>query len=99
MGRRIEPYEIERAACECAGVEMSAVCFDSERVAIELFYTGEANEREVKSFLRDKLPRFMLPRWCTRIDRMPQKENGKLDRTMLESFMYMEKEEGRREKA
>lgn len=99
MGRRIEPCEIERAASECHGVEMCAVCFDSARGMIELFYTGRSSERELQSGLLERLPRFMLPRRCVHLDRMPQKENGKLDRAALESLMKREKEKCRREKA
>ena len=99
MGRRIEPYEIERAACECDGVEMCAVCFDSLRARLALFYTGEASEVAVHSFLSKRLPRYMLPRLFVRLDRMPQKENGKLDRAALEGLMLKEREENTREKA
>jgi acyl-coenzyme A synthetase/AMP-(fatty) acid ligase len=98
MGRRIEPLEIERAACECRGVMLSALCYAPEGNIMELFYTGSATEAELERHLCKILPKFMLPRRCVRLDRMPQKENGKLDRAALENLMKQEKEE-RREKA
>ncbi len=87
MGRRIEPYEIEKAACECRGVMMSVLCYDSARSQTHLFYTGRAEESEVYCALASRLPRFMMPRRCIRIDAMPQKANGKLDRSYLESLI------------
>ncbi|MBR3878965.1 MAG: amino acid adenylation domain-containing protein [Clostridia bacterium] len=99
MGRRIEPYEIERAACECKGVLMTALCHDPERNIMELFYTGNANEKTIEDLLSSRLPRFMLPRRCVQLDRMPQKENGKLDRALLESFIKQKKEDDLFEKA
>ncbi len=87
MGRRIEPSEIESAACECAGVLMSTLCYDKDRGVTELFYVGEAEERVVQSHLGLRLPKFMLPRRCVRLERIPQKENGKIDRACLESLL------------
>lgn len=87
MGRRIEPAEIERAACDHAGVTMAALCVEASGLATELFFTGEADEGDLYSFLAGRLPRFMLPRRCRRLSRLPQKENGKLDRASLELIM------------
>lgn len=87
MGRRIEPSEIERAALECRGVEMCVLCYDSARGVTALFFTGQAEEREVYDSLCQKLPKFMIPRRCIRLDAMPQKANGKLDRTRLEAIL------------
>ena len=98
MGRRIEPSEIESAACACRGVGMSTLCFDSERGTMHLFYTGDIEEREIMHKLSLKLPRYMMPKRCVRLERMPQKENGKLDRSYFEALMSA-KEEDRREKA
>ncbi len=87
MGRRIEPYEIERAALDCTGVEMSALCYDAERGSTALFYTGMAEERELYCALSERLPKFMMPRRCIHLDAMPQKANGKLDRACLELLL------------
>ncbi len=99
MGRRIEPCEIERAAAECKGILLCSVCADRERGYIALFYTGEVEERALWRFLSCRLPRFMLPRRCIRLERMPQKENGKLDRARLEYLLQTERTEDKYEKA
>ncbi len=80
MGRRIEPSEIESAACECDGVSMAALIFDSERSRMTLYYVGKSEPFYLRGFLRRRLPDFMLPNCIERLDSMPQKENGKLDR-------------------
>ncbi len=95
MGRRIEPYEVERAACECEGVLFSALMLDSDRSKTVLFYVGDVEERVLLSFLSLRLPRYMLPARCIRLDGMPKKENGKLDRAMLTRLL--EENEDRRE--
>jgi len=83
MGRRIDPSQIEAAACERDGVLLAALVFNVERGHCVLFYVGDADEREVNGFLSQRLSKYMLPRRCVRLERMPQKENGKLDREFL----------------
>ena len=82
-GRRIEPCEVESAANLCPGVSQSALIFDGESERMVLFYVGDADERQVRSGMSLRLPRYMLPNRIIRLESMPQKENGKLDRTVL----------------
>ncbi len=86
MGRRIEPYEIESTACECEGVSMAALLFDQNRLRMTLCFVGRTEPCELKSFLKRHLPDFMLPSRIERIEQMPQKENGKLDRDRILTF-------------
>lgn len=82
-GRRIEPCEVEAVAERSVGVSQSALIYDRESERIVLFYVGDADERQVRSELSLRLPRYMLPNRLCRLESMPQKENGKLDRTAL----------------
>ncbi len=83
MGRRIEPGEIECAALECSGVIMTTLVFDPERQRMTLFYMGNIEERVVARHLSTRLPRYMLPHRCRRLELLPQLPNGKIDTAML----------------
>ncbi len=85
MGHRIELGEIEAAADRLDGVARSCALYDSERRRIRLFYMGTAEETQLSSYLRDYLPRYMLPNEIKRLPRLPLTSNGKLDRRALES--------------
>ena len=81
MGHRIEMSEIELCANAAEGVEASACVFSDERLT--LFYTGEAEEKALLARLRDRLPKYMLPSACRRLERFPQNRTGKIDRRAL----------------
>ncbi len=83
MGHRIELGEIEAAADISPKVSRSCCVYDAENKKILLYYTGSIAEEVLLSFLRDYLPRYMLPAKCIRLDRMPLMPNGKLDRKAL----------------
>lgn len=74
MGHRIEMSEIELCANAAEGVEASACVFSDERLT--LFYTGEAEEKALLARLRDRLPKYMLPSVCRRLERFPQNRTG-----------------------
>jgi len=41
------------------------------------------NSKELKSFMNDYLPNYMIPTHCRMLDRMPVTANGKVDRNLL----------------
>lgn len=92
MGHRIELGEIEAAACSCETVGSACCVFDAERRKIILFYTGGLSEAELKTRLKEKLPRYMIPHNMHRLEAMPLTPNGKLDRNLLKQ---RSKEHGR----
>ena len=81
MGHRIELGEIEAAANTCSGVGNSCCVYDGEKQKITLFYTGEVSA--LRTFLKEKLPRYMLPHHIVQLDTMPLTPNGKIDRNLL----------------
>ena len=83
MGHRIELQEIEAAVA--AHPQAAAVCavYHKEKDRIVLYYTGEAQPGELTAFLREKLPRYMIPNRTERLERMPLTPNGKIDRKLL----------------
>ena len=83
MGHRIELGEIEAATNTQEAVSSSCCVFDSDRKKIVLFYMGEISEGSVKTYLKNKLPRYMIPHAVCRLDVMPLTPNGKIDRNHL----------------
>lgn len=87
MGHRIELDEIEAAAQKQPRVELCACVYDRKKGRIVLFYTGQAEERELSEALAKALPRYMLPRRLTRLPHLPLTPGGKLDRAALEQLL------------
>lgn len=83
MGHRIEMSEIELCANAAQGVAASACVFNEETSRLTLFYTGSAEEASLYSHLKEKLPKYMIPTACRRIDAFPQNRTGKIDRKAL----------------
>jgi len=83
MGHRIELGEIEAAAAECKELSRACCVYDGVEKRILLYYTGSVSPEELLCFLRNYLPRYMIPAMCKRLERMPLTPNGKLDRKLL----------------
>ena len=83
MGHRIELGEIEVNVDRVEGVQMAACIYDKMQSNILLCYTGSIKEIELEKILKEKLPRYMLPRKVIRLARMPFTGNGKIDRVTL----------------
>ena len=83
MGHRIELGEIEAVANAQETVSAACCVFETERKKIALFYVGCISEMELAQFLKEKLPRYMLPHSIRRVETMPTTPNGKIDRNLL----------------
>lgn len=83
MGHRVELSEPEEAALRVDGVGNAVCVADAAQNELYLFYTGDAASASVEAALAERLPRYMLPRRVTRLDRMPLTDNGKTDRLAL----------------
>ncbi len=83
MGYRIELGEIEACANGMDGISLSCALYDSDAKQIQLFYVGEASQNDVLTYLKSKLPRYMLPAVIQQLSVMPQTLNGKIDRVKL----------------
>lgn len=92
LGHRIEPGEIEAALCEHSDVRESCVVAlpdkqGSKRLAA--YYTsfdGESSVLELRKFLSEKLPEFMIPTFFVHTKSLPLTPNGKVDRVALVSL-------------
>lgn len=83
MGHRIELQEIEVVASMHPQVASSCAVYHAEKDKIVLYYVGEAETGALSAFLKEKLPRYMIPNRMERMERLPLTPNGKIDRKAL----------------
>ena len=86
-GNRIEPAEIEAAIKQVLGISWAAVRGFEENGKSYLcaYYTEdiEVDGDKMRSELSRRLPYYMIPAYYLRIDSVPLKPNGKMDRGAL----------------
>jgi len=84
MGYRIELAEIELIAAGHEKLNLACVVFDSVESKIILYYMGtELKKSEIRGYLKENLPRYMLPQVIYELDEIPRTPGGKLDRVKL----------------
>jgi len=90
QGFRVEPGEVEAALAQHTGLRDVAVVArqvsSGEKRLIAFYVPLDAtapSSTDLRNFLRDKLPEYMLPAGFLRLDRMPLTPNGKVDRRGL----------------
>ncbi len=86
-GNRIEPAEIEAAVKQALGIDWAAARgFDDGGKAYLCAYYKEDvsfDADELRSQLQKRLPYYMIPAYFIKVDSIPLKANGKLDRKAL----------------
>ncbi|MDD2503136.1 MAG: AMP-binding protein, partial [Clostridia bacterium] len=87
MGHRIELGEIEAAANLHPEVQLACCIYDEHRKKIVLFYTGTLNPGDMATFMKGRVPRYMVPNSIRPLDSMPLTPNGKLDRMSLKASL------------
>ncbi|WP_131809354.1 non-ribosomal peptide synthetase [Mycobacteroides immunogenum] len=82
-GFRIEPGEIESRLQEHSLVKQCAVVVSGERLVAH--YTGgrPVDDTELKDYLRETLPHYMIPDHLAYVAQLPLTPNGKIDRQRL----------------
>ena len=83
MGHRIELGEIEAAADTVPGVARACCIYDKEKKKIKMFYVGTVSEADLMAYLKEYIPRYMLPNTLLKLEQLPLTANGKLDRLAL----------------
>ena len=86
-GNRIEPAEIEAAVKQVLGISWAAARGFEENGKSFLcaYYTEvvEADPDRLREELSKRLPYYMIPAFYIKIDKVPLKPNGKMDRAAL----------------
>ncbi|OUM56578.1 hypothetical protein PIROE2DRAFT_18755, partial [Piromyces sp. E2] len=92
-GQRVELGEIENTIKEINNIQNVAI-IDKDKKSGEkyliCYYTSESLEnkpqsKDIRNYLKNKLPRYMIPNYFKLIDKLPITRNGKLDRKLLPS--------------
>ena len=84
-GYRMELGEVEYAAMGTGQVG-TCVCLLDREVSdgdLFLFYTGAIEEKDLRSALKNILPKYALPEKIIRLEKMPYNSNLKADRLQL----------------
>lgn len=87
MGYRIELGEIETAASAMEQVDRVCSIYDTANSEIVLFYTGNVDPKEIKKWIRKKVPKYMIPTRYISMEEMPLNLNGKIDRGQLKKML------------
>ena len=86
-GNRIEPAEIESAIKSILKIDWCAVrgFVSDENSFICAYYTADVafDADNLRAQLQKRLPYYMIPAYFTKIDKIPVKSNGKMDRNAL----------------
>ena len=87
-GHRIEPGEIENRLIQHTSVKEAVVLAmdDAEGQKYLCAYitgNGETTVEEIRKYLLNDLPEYMIPSFFIRLDSMPLTSNGKIDRKAL----------------
>ncbi len=88
MGHRIELGEIEVVTNMHPEIKSACCIFDDTKKKIVLYYVGDITTAVLADFLKQKLPRYMVPNVMEAIPVMPLTSNGKIDRVLLKSNYY-----------
>ena len=66
---------------------MQCACiFDKAKEKIIMVYVGKDEEKELRTMLKDKLPKHMIPREFVKLDVLPLNQNNKIDRKKLQEI-------------
>lgn len=86
-GNRIEPAEIEASVKQVLGIDWAAARGFEENGKSYLcaYYTAdvEVDNEKMREELSKRLPYYMIPAYYVKIDKVPLKPNGKMDRKAL----------------
>lgn len=83
MGYRIELGEIEANVNLLDGIKSSCCIYSKDRDRIVLYYVGDPDVKAVIGWLKERLPRYMIPNEIKVLETMPLTPNGKINRAFL----------------
>ena len=84
-GYRIELGEIETAVSAVPDIDSNCCLFDAEDQQIICVFVGNTDKKQIRSKIKETLPRYMIPHRYIKLDEMPMNSNGKIDRVALKN--------------
>ena len=92
-GFRIELGEVETAILSYPDISKCIVLADqssdkSSYLVAYIVYNNEISIKDLKEYLKDKLPEYMVPSYFVKVDEIPINSNGKVDRRYLKTLEY-----------
>jgi amino acid adenylation domain-containing protein len=97
-GFRVEPEEVEAALAAHPAVAEAAVAARADGVGeprlVAWVAPAGAPGAELRAFLRQRLPEYMVPTAFVSVDALPRTPNGKIDRLSLPAPEGLERGEG-----
>ncbi len=86
-GLRIELSEIETNILSFDNIDNCCViCKDNEYLSAFIVSKHNINTKELKNYLKNYLPLYMIPKYITQINSIPMNSNGKADKIKLQSY-------------
>ncbi|WP_066496038.1 non-ribosomal peptide synthetase [Abyssisolibacter fermentans] len=90
-GYRIELKEIENRLLEYEKINNAVVIIKEDSIGDKQLYSyivsdEDITSQEVKEYLKEYLPKYMIPLYIIKIDEMPVTTNGKIDYKTLEKL-------------
>lgn len=82
-GRRADPQMVEAAAANLPDCESACCQYEEKTGRLQLFYAGSCSCQEMTEYLKDHLPRFLLPQCLYRLEMLPTMPDGRVDRIQL----------------
>ena len=83
LGHRIELEEIENVIISINEIDNACCLYEQREKRIFAFYVGDISEMQLKKYIKNKLPRYMIPNRFIKLNCMPINLNGKIDRVKL----------------
>ena len=90
-GYRIDAMDVEANLRSIDGIEQ-AFCFEIEgesgrnQLAAAVFGPTAMTHLEVTKYLKDRVPKYMIPMVCKYFDEVPYNKSGKIDRVKVKSM-------------
>lgn len=82
-GFRVELGEIEACLCSIKSVKQAAVAIKDNYLCAYMIADEHKPVFEIKEFLADKLPYYMVPSYFQYVDSIPLSQSGKVDKKAL----------------